>query len=148
MFKEGYILYFTPFYFKNGNTAKNKYFVILKEIEGKAIIANLPTRKDSIPEKEVVESGCIELPEINLNCYVISPKKPITECNKHFYFRTHIYGHQLDLYELSNLNEIYQFEEVDYEIYGEMRKDIFAELIDCLKNSRAVKRKFKKLLSQ
>ena len=29
MFLEGVIFYFTPFYFKNGNTAKQKYFVVL-----------------------------------------------------------------------------------------------------------------------
>ena len=90
MFEEGNILYFTPFYFKNGNTAKNKYFD----------------------------------------------------------FKTHIYDYQLDSYKLKDLNEIYQFESADYEFYGKMRKDIFTELINCLKNSRSVKRKFKKYLDQ
>ena len=30
MYNAGNILYFTPFYFKNGSTAKPKYFVILE----------------------------------------------------------------------------------------------------------------------
>ena len=51
MFETGTIIYFAPFYFKNGNTAKPKYFVVLKNIENKSVIASLPTRKDSIPQK-------------------------------------------------------------------------------------------------
>ena len=81
MFEEGQILYFTPFYFKNGNAAKNKYFVVVKNIDETSLIASLPTRKDSIPESEVVESGCVEIPEINFNCFVISAKVPVTERN-------------------------------------------------------------------
>jgi len=30
MLEEGNIIYFDPFYFKNGNTAKRKYFIVLK----------------------------------------------------------------------------------------------------------------------
>lgn len=116
MFKEGNIIYFDPFYFKNGNTAKPKYFVVLKNQNGKNILASLPTRKDSIPQKEEVENGCIELPLINLNCFVISENIEITDCGKYFDFKTHIYGHQIDDYEVSTLEEIYPLENTDYEI--------------------------------
>jgi hypothetical protein len=34
MFDEGTIIYFDPFYFKNGNAAKPKYFVVLKKQNG------------------------------------------------------------------------------------------------------------------
>ncbi len=139
---------FTPFYFKNGNTSKNKYFVVLKEVNGTMVIASLPTRKDSIPENEVVECWCIEIPDINLNCFVISPDKPVTECNKYFAFRTHIYGYQLDSYELEDLKEMYQIEGTDYILYGKMKDEILIELIDCLKNSKSVKRKFKNYINQ
>ena len=84
MYKAGNILYFTPFYFKNGNPAKPKYFIVLKKVERKTILASLPTRKDSIPENEVIEAGCIELPEININCFVFPPDVAITKCNKCF----------------------------------------------------------------
>lgn len=51
MLSEGNIIYFSPFYFKNGNTSKNKYFLVLKYIENDIVIASLPTRKDSVPYK-------------------------------------------------------------------------------------------------
>lgn len=147
MFKEGNIIYFDPFYFKNGNTAKPKYFVVLKNQNGKNILASLPTRKDSIPQKEEVENGCIELPLINLNCFVISENIEVTDCGKYFDFKTHIYGHQIDDYEVSILKEIYPLENTDYEIWGKMKEDLFLSLIECLKNSKSVKRKYKKILS-
>jgi hypothetical protein len=49
VFEEGNIIYFDPFYFKNGNTAKPKYFVVLKNFNKNSILASLPTRKDTIP---------------------------------------------------------------------------------------------------
>jgi hypothetical protein len=146
MYSEGNIIYFEPFYFKNGNTAKEKYFIVLKALGETAILASLPTRKDSIPEKDVVENGCVELPDINVNCFVISTDMEVTDCGKHFDFKTHLYGHEIDSYETSLLVELYQIEGTDYVIWGKMKKEIFSALIKCLKNSRSVKRKFKQLL--
>ena len=146
MYKEGNILYFNPFFFKNGNTAKPKYFVVLKVVGGNTILASLPTRKDSIPEKEVIKSGCIEVPEINLNCFVFSADETVTICNKHFDFTTYIYGHQLDSYELVSMEDIYRNEGVDYELFGVMRPDIFRRLILCLKKSKSIKRKYARML--
>lgn len=146
MYSEGNIIYFNPFYFKNGNTSKEKYFVVLKTTEGEAILASLPTRKDSIPDKDVVENGCIELPDINMNCFVISPNIEVTECGKHFDFKTHLYGHEIDSYETKLMLEIYQIEGTDYVIWGKMKNDIFSSLIDCFRNSQSVKRKFRRFL--
>lgn len=46
MLEEGNIIYFTPFYFKNGkSTAKPKYFIVLKaNVDNKGVLASLPTR--------------------------------------------------------------------------------------------------------
>mgnify|MGYP000106097319 CR=1 FL=1 len=148
MFEAGNIIYFDPFYFKNGNSAKSKYFIVLKaNPDGKNILAILPTRKDSVPAKDTVEQGCVELPDINLNCYVISSKTEITTCKKCFDFKTHIYGHQIDLYESDLMREIYPIEGTDYEIWGKMEGKLFVELIECLRTSRTVKKKFIKLLA-
>ncbi|QXP78780.1 MULTISPECIES: hypothetical protein [Winogradskyella] len=146
MFKEGTIIYFDPFYFKNGNTAKPKYFVVLKNQADQNILASLPTRTDSIPQKEEIDNGCIELPSINLNCFVISDDIEVTECGKTFDFKTHIYGHQIDVYEIESLKEIYPLENTDYEIWGKMKDELFLSLIECLKNSKSVKRKYRKIL--
>lgn len=146
MFEERTIIYFDPFYFKNGNTAKPKYFIVLKNQKDKSILASLPTSRDSIPEKEEIENGCIELPLINLNCFVISNDIEVTECRKIFDFKTHVYSHQIDVYDIKVLEEIYPLENTDYKIWGKMKDDIFGSLIDCLKNSKSVKRKYRKVL--
>lgn len=146
MFEEGTIIYFDPFYFKNGNTVKPKYFVVLKNQDEQNILASLPTRTDSIPEKEEIDNGCIELPSINLNCFVFSNEIEITECGKMFDFKTHIYGHQIDVYKMEFLQEIYPLENTDYEIWGKMKDELFISLIECLKNSKSVKRKYRKIL--
>ncbi len=147
MFQEASIIYFDPFYFKNGNTAKPKYFVVLKNQADHNIIASLPTRTDSIPEKEEIDNGCIELPLINLNCFVISDDLVVTKCGKTFDFKTHIYGHQIDSYEISFLKEIYPLENTDYTVWGVMPDALFKSLIACLKNSKSVKRKYRKILN-
>lgn len=146
MFQEASIIYFDPFYFKNGNTAKPKYFVVLKNQAGHNIIASLPTRTDSIPEKEEIDNGCVELPLINLNCFVISDDLVVTKCGKKFDFKTHIYGHQIDSYEVSFLKEIYPLEDTDYTVWGVMPDDLFKSLLACLINSKSVKRKYRKIL--
>lgn len=146
MLEEGNIIYFDPFYFKNGNSAKPKYFVVLKLLNGKSVIASLPTRKDTIPFKDNIERGCLELPEINLNCFVFPKNVAITECGKSFTFKTYVYGHQIDEYDITLLQESYPNEGSDYEIWGKMQSEIFIELIHCFKHSKSTKRKFKKIL--
>lgn len=146
MYSERNILYFTPFHFKNGHPPKPKFFIVIKIIEGKTVLASLPTSVDSIPTKDEVESGCIELPEIGLNCFVISPKVSITECNKRFNVRTFIHGYQLDTHDIESLKRTYKIEMSDYEIFGKMKSEIFTELIKCLKNSKSVKQKYIKVL--
>lgn len=66
---------------------------------------------------------------------------------KRFDVPTHIYGHQLDSYELELLNTIYKIEDVDYVVWGKMKNGIFQKLINCLKTSASVKRKYKRLLA-
>lgn len=146
MFEERNLIYFDPFYFKNGNTAKPKYFVVLKRLGNKSVLASLPTRKDNIPSTNIAESGCIELPDINLNCFVLPNNIEVTDCGKSFTFKTYLYGHQIDEYDIDLLQDIYPNEGSDYEILGKIKLDLFAALIDCFKNSKSVKRKYRKLL--
>ncbi len=146
MLEERNIIRFDPFYFKNGNTAKPKYFLVLKHSENNTVIASLPTRKDSIPQDDNISEGCIEIPEINLNCFVIPNNIDVTECGKMFDFKTYLYGHQLDDYSVELMNEIYPNEGSDYEIWGKMKQDIFNNLIACFKNSKTVKWKYRKQL--
>lgn len=146
MLEERNIIRFDPFYFKNGNTAKPKYFLVLKHSESNTVIASLPTRKDSIPQDDNITEGCLEIPEINLNCFVIPKSVDVTECGKMFDFKTYLYGHQLDDYSVELMNEIYPNEGSDYEIWGKMKLDIFNNIVACFKKSKSVKWKYRKQL--
>ncbi len=147
MFEEGNIIYFDPFYFKNGNTAKSKYFVVLKLIGTETIIASLPTRNELIPlQNTQVSTGCIEFSESNLTCFLFSNTTEITECGKKFDFPTHLYAHQVDDYEIGLMNEIYPNEGSDYFIWGKIKSDLFQKILNCFKNSKNLKRKYKKIL--
>lgn len=148
MFVPGNIIYFDPFYFKNGNTAKPKYFVVLKNINNLTVIASLPTRTDSIPAHFEINNNhqCINNSQNFFNCYVIKENIPITICGKSFDFQTHLYGEQIDDYEISILSEIYPNQGIDYHIWGELIPEIFQNIIDCFRNSSTIKRKYKRLL--
>ncbi|MDR2206993.1 MAG: hypothetical protein LBE36_12660 [Flavobacteriaceae bacterium] len=122
--------------------------MVLKNEGFTSIIASLPTRKDSIPNKITVTDGCVELPKANLNCFVISKNKTVTECGKTFDFTTFLYGHQIDVYETKLMKEIYRNEGSDYTVWGKMKPNLFKELTDCFKNSSSVKNKYKKILSK
>ena len=106
----------------------------------------MPTRKDTIPHDEVIDEGCLELPEINLNCFVIPANIEVTDCGKRFDFRTHLYGHQLDDYHVDVINETYLNEGTDYEIWGRMKQEIFDRVLLCFRTSKSVKWKYRKPL--
>jgi hypothetical protein len=147
MFKERDIVYFTPFYFKNGkSTPKPKYCVILKHCNDNYLIASLGTTRDSIPSKNTIEDGCIDISESNFNCFVISPNTIVTECGKMFYQSTHFYGQQLDMHDLNIWKDVYKIENTYYEICGKMKPCIYNKLLSCFKNSGTVKNKYKRLL--
>lgn len=147
MFAPGDIVYFSPFYFKNGNTAKNKYFVVLKNIDHKILLAILPTRRDSIPQQISVKCGCVEAPERRLNCFVLAPNIEVTLCGKSFDFTTYLYGSQIDEYDTNLMREIYPIQGKDYILWGKMKPNIFANIIDCFSKSSEVKHKYKRALS-
>lgn len=43
MYPEGQLLRFTPFVFKNGAKPKPKYFIVLKHLDDRLMMASLPT---------------------------------------------------------------------------------------------------------
>ena len=146
MLEERNIIYYDPFYFKNGNTAKSKFFLILKNYLNQYIIASLPSSKNKIPTSENSTFGCLENPEIDFNCYSIPKFMEITENGKYFDLNTYIYGHEIDDYDIKLLNDVYRQEGIDYIIWGKMKINIYNEIIDCFKKSKSVKRKYKRML--
>ena len=146
MFEPRNILYFDPFYFKNGNKAKAKYFVVLKLIENRAVLASLPTSKDYIPAFQEIQDGCIEIPESNFNCFAIPAAAYVTECEKSFPKKTFLYGHNIDEYDIKLMKELYPLENINFEIWGKMKQCLFDDLICCFRCSKTVKRKYKRIL--
>lgn len=145
MYSEGRIIYFTPFYFSENKT-RTKYFVVLKNIENSYLLASLPTKVDHIPIGEEIERGCIELPTSSFNCFFIPKTEIVTTCGKQFELNTHLYGEEIIEKSIEELRRKYVIEGVHYQIWGQMKTELFNELIHCFKNSRRVDRKYKRLL--
>ncbi len=146
MFKEGQIIYFQPFYFKNGNTSKNKYFIVLKCINDKIIIASLPSSISKAPSLININHGCINDEERCFNCYIFQKQKPICENGFAFDLDTYMYGNEVEDYEMQTLSQVYAIEGVDFEYMGDLTKKEFNAIYSCLKDSGSTKRKIKKLL--
>lgn len=145
MYNEGAIIYFTPFIFSNG-TSKEKFFVVLKNIGNTYILASLPTKQDHIPSENINQRGCIEIPEYSFNCFLIPKTEIVTECGKKFKLQTHLYGEEIINRTMAELESTYMIEGINYQIWGQMKKELFDELITCFKNANNVKRKYKKIL--
>lgn len=45
VFEEGNLLFFRPFLFKNGADPQDKFFLVLKKMDGDILLASLPTSK-------------------------------------------------------------------------------------------------------
>lgn len=140
-YAEGHLLRFTPFVFKNGAPPKKKYYIVLKHLDDKLMMASLPTSKDHIPGDVAVISGCIHIPERAVNAYVFMPNQDVTD-NHCFPLPTFIYGEQVDEYSQKYLDDMDSM----VEDLGLIHNSLFQELKLCLKKSTLIKRKYRKLL--
>ena len=132
MYTPGNLIYFDPFYFKDGARSKPKYFLVLKILENRAILASLPSSVDHLPRNIEINHGCIEIPEGNINCYVFKSKTIITKNNWWFNFDTFLYGEWIDDFSIDLLEDIYPVEEIDYQIIGELTDHELKSVIDLL----------------
>lgn len=150
MFEEGNLLKFEPFLFKNGATPKPKYFIVLKDLKGDMLLASLPTSKDHVPADMEVKRGCLEVSERQLNIFVFLAKEVVAmdEDDKEFAFpfNTFIYGADIDTYPLSAFEKQLKEQATSVFLIGKLQCAIFQELKECLKSSRIVKNKFRRLL--
>ncbi len=146
MFEPGNLLYFNPFIFPDGGDPKPKFFVVLGEVEETVLLASLPTSKDHIPSDVEVTSGCLEIPERMVNAYTFMANEVVTENGFFFEKNTFIYGQNIKTYNTIAFSEQEKAGETEIELKGRMKSDIFTALKDCLRNSDAVRKKFKKYL--
>lgn len=146
MFEPGNLLYFNPFIFPDGGEPKPKFFVVLGEMDETVLLASLPTSKDHIPSDVEVKSGCLEIPERMVNAYIFMANEVITDDGFFFEKNTFIYGQNIKTYNsVSFLAQIISGE-ITIEEKGKLKDDVFTALKECLKNSDAVRKRFKKYL--
>lgn len=89
----------------------------------------------------MVSQGCVNDSERNVNAFVFSANSPVTPTFS-FPLTTFIYAEQVDEYEttyLDNMNSVATN-------LGQIESSLFLSLIDCLRNSKTLKRKYRKLL--
>lgn len=148
MFYPRQIIYFNEFFFKNGNTAKPKYLIILGIINNKTIVASLPTRTNNAPGLVNTAHGCINVDDRCFNCYVFEAGKVICENGFSFELPTFIYGNQVEDYDIETLEDVYKIQGVDYEEKGLLTVNEFSDILNCIINSFSTKRKVRKFLQQ
>lgn len=146
MYTPGKIIYFDPFFFKKGGS-KSKFFLVIKVIDGNAILASLPSSQPHLPSTQKIEHGCLELSESCINCYIFEANRPITKTGWSFNKNTFLHGLWLDDFIVSDLMSRYSIENVEYEIIGELTDEELAKVIQCFSNSSSVKRRYKRILS-
>lgn len=146
MFEPGNLLYFNPFIFPDGGDPKPKFFVVLSEVDEMVLLASLPTSKDHIPSDVEVKSGCLEIPERMVNAYTFMANEEVTDTGFFFEKNTFIYGQNIKTYNsVAFLGQSTSGQTV-IEQKGKLKDEIFISLKDCLKNSDAVRKKFKQYL--
>ena len=150
MFKEGQLLRFDPFIFKNGAKPKPKYFLVLAIQDTSMLLVSLPTSKDHVPTSLEHLSGCINDDATCFNAYAFNAGVPVAVNDKGtefaFPIRTYIYGEQLDTYVTASIEAMAARPDVQVEDKGFLKSDILTDLKACLKNSSRVKRGYKRIL--
>lgn len=148
MFEEKSLLYCTPFYYKDGNAPSPKYFLVLKNLGNGLLIANLPSSQNYVPfPQQNLRHGCIDLPHLNFSCFCMDARRTVTDTGYAFPLPTFIYGKWVEDYSLETLGLTYRVKDEDYEYCGKINDDIYVEIIDCLKKSTSIKKKFKKMMT-
>lgn len=153
MFEEGKLLRFDPFIFKNGATPKPKYFLVLKQLDNRVILASLPTSKDHIPSDIAITTGCVEDSTRQISAFVFKANDTVVEGNAQyapFQFPRHtfIYCSDVDSYPVEGFETQLSEGKTTVTDLGFLRKELYEALLACLQSSSMIKRRYKKLLVQ
>ena len=146
MFEPGNLLYFDPFIFPDGGEPKPKFFVVLGEVDDTILLASLPTSKDHVPSDVEVKSGCLEIAERMVNAYIFMANEEITDDGFFFEKNTFIYGQNIKTYNTSAFLLQQTSGQTEITEKGKLKDEAFNALRECLKNSDAVRKRYKKYL--
>ena len=146
MFEPGNLLYFDPFIFPDGGQPKVKYFLVLADMDNGILLASLPTSKDHVPADIALNQGCVEMPERMVNVFVILAGQTVTDNGFSFKVNTFIYGSNIRSYDSEVFLDQEAEEEVRITLVGKLEKRLFDAIKDCLRNSVAVRKNYKRYL--
>lgn len=141
----GTLLYIYNYEFSDGSTA-NKFFLIIKDVNGSQLLISLPTSKDYIPDFVDINHGCIDIPKAQQTTYCFESDKPITDTNFKFDVNTFLYGHLMSIIDLKLFMSKYPVENVHYKVMGILLENEYKMILKCFTSSVSVPRKFKKIL--
>lgn len=144
--KDGTLLHIPNYVFENGDS-KNKFFLLLKEVNGAQLIVSLPSSIEYFPADVVINHGCIDLIQAQQTTYCFKAGY-ILDSNNNFSFSKDTYLHGCWLQEIDRtlFFQTYPVKDFHYEIKGVLDKNELDSVIECFKNSPSVKRRIKKLL--
>lgn len=148
MFKEGALLYFDPFLFKNGASPKRKYFIVLHRTDDDILLASLPTSKDHIPSDEEIRYGCLESPERRISVFVFIARQAVATNGFAFPRNTFVYGADLDEYRADVFLNQQETNKTQIIQMGILQPTVFADLKRCLSESKMVKNRYRRLLTE
>ena len=125
--------------------------VLGKEVVGTVVLASLPTSKDHVPSDMEVKGGCLDLPDRQVNVFVFPAGEGITTAQDDCQFfsftvNTFIYGSDLDSYPVAAFQQQIADKYSEVQLVGRLSDEYFTALRDCLKNSKMVKNKYKRML--
>lgn len=146
MFESGNLLYFEPFIFPDGGTPKPKFFIVLGVTEGSVLLASLPTSKDHVPSDVEIVSGCLEIAERMVNAYIFMANEEVTDTGFFFEKNTFIYGQTVKTYNPAVFLQQQASGEIKVTLMGKLKDESFIALKNCLKNSDAVRKRYKQYL--
>lgn len=143
MFSPGNILYFDDFTFTDGSS-KPKYFLVVKEKEEGVIILSLPSSQKKLPGDTILEHGCLNIPQKGIGCYIFLTDIPITECGFSFPLVTYLYAEQITDLSVEDLKNFY--DPSTYSLKGKLKESEHQKIIECVKASHNLKKKYRQYL--
>lgn len=149
----GTILHFNRFQFDGPATAsrpaeKNKFFIVLRNLAGRLVLASLPTSKDQIPQAVEQRPGCIEYPSGNFTAYVFEAMAPVTTNGWFFSLRTYMYGYQVREYSYATLEQTHEDPGYEVSVKGRLNAMEFGSMVECLLRSIDLKRRYRRSLEE
>ncbi len=112
------------------------------------VLATLPTSKDFVPSTVEKVHGCMDRPEINFNCYYYPADYAV--CTNGFGFprETYVYGYRLQMHKTADFSRLVAGGDTSISIKGCLTDEEYKAIVDCMKQSPAVKRVYRNALSK